>query len=79
MREVVFAWTDENGALRITWPNWKSKKPHENDAQFLDRIAAKLPKPTPLHPNDLPKTREWRRTWRLKDGKVVEDRVPEGR
>jgi hypothetical protein len=72
MKQVVFAWKDRDGLLRISHPNWKAKKPRETDNQFLERIASKLSNPVAINPSDLPKSRKHRRFWQLRDGKVVE-------
>jgi hypothetical protein len=71
MRDIVFAWTDEKGMARISYPVWNNKKPHETDEQFLKRVASKFPKPIALRTSSLPSDRTNRNLWVIRDGKVV--------
>jgi hypothetical protein len=71
MKETVFVWEDEGGLVRVSYPNWKSKKPHETDGQFLERISRKFRNPIAMNVNDIPKDRSQRNYWRVKNGVLV--------
>ena len=71
MRNIVFVWEDNTGAVRITYPVWSNKKPHETDDSFLERVTKKLPNPIAMRPEALPKDRNTRHLWRLWEGKII--------